>query len=125
MQQKFLVLGVPVFARMLPSGDMAVWHPFNSDVQAVIEPICRGRGYWQTTAKTLPNGPTTSVTHDDGLLPRRLSSGSVPSHFFDGHDSFRCPIVIEAKNLNISCGSAAVVTKSAERSLPEFHCYDG
>ncbi len=47
MQQKFLVLGVPVFTRKLPSGDMAVWHPFNSDVQAVIEPICRGRGYWQ------------------------------------------------------------------------------
>lgn len=47
MQQKFLVLGVPVLTRRLPSGDMAVWHPFNSDVQAVIEPICRGRGYWQ------------------------------------------------------------------------------
>lgn len=47
MQQKFLVLGVLVVARKLPSGDMAVWHPFNPDVQAVIEPICRGRGYWQ------------------------------------------------------------------------------
>lgn len=47
MQQKYLVLGVPVVARTLPSGDIAVWHPFNSDVQAVIEPICRGRGYWQ------------------------------------------------------------------------------
>lgn len=47
MQHKFLVLGVPVVARKLQSGDMAVWHPFNSDVQAVIEPICRGRGYWQ------------------------------------------------------------------------------
>lgn len=47
MQQKFLVLGVLVVTRKLPSGDMAVWHPFNSHVQAVIEPICRGRGYWQ------------------------------------------------------------------------------
>ncbi len=47
MQKKFLILGVPVFTRKLPSGDMAVWHPFNADVKAVVEPICRGRGYWQ------------------------------------------------------------------------------
>lgn len=47
MQQKFLVKGVPVYTRRLPSGDVAVWHPFNVEVQAVVEPICRGRGYWQ------------------------------------------------------------------------------
>ena len=42
MQQNFLVLGIPVYTRRLPSGDMTVWHPFNADIQAVIEPICRG-----------------------------------------------------------------------------------
>lgn len=47
MQHKFTIKGVPVYARNLPSGDMAVWHPFNNAVQAVVEPICRGRGYWQ------------------------------------------------------------------------------
>jgi len=47
MQQNFLVLGIPVYTRRLPSGDMTVWHPFNADIQAVIEPICRGRGYWR------------------------------------------------------------------------------
>jgi len=47
MQQKFLVQGVPVFTRRLPSGDLAVWHPFNAEVQAIVEPLCRGRGYWQ------------------------------------------------------------------------------
>lgn len=47
MQQKYLVRGVPVFIRHLQSGDMAVWHPFNLETQAVVEPICRGRGYWK------------------------------------------------------------------------------
>lgn len=47
MQHKFLVLGVPVFARVLPSGDLAVWHPYNEVLRAHVEPICRGRGYWQ------------------------------------------------------------------------------
>jgi len=51
MQQKFIVLGVPVYTRRLPSGDMAVWHRFDAEVQAVIEPICRGRGYWQPDFK--------------------------------------------------------------------------
>jgi hypothetical protein len=47
MQYKFSVLSVPVFTRRLPSGDMAVWHPFNDAVREIIEPICRTRGYWQ------------------------------------------------------------------------------
>lgn len=47
MQHKFFVLGVPVFIRALPSGDLAVWHPFNEAVREIIEPICRTRGYWQ------------------------------------------------------------------------------
>lgn len=48
MPHKFLVLGVPVFTRCLPSGDMAVWHPYNSAVREVVEPICRDKGYWQS-----------------------------------------------------------------------------
>jgi hypothetical protein len=47
MPHKFHVLGVPVFTRSLPSGDMVVWHPYNSAVREVIEPICRERGYWR------------------------------------------------------------------------------
>lgn len=38
--------GVPVQLRRLPSGDWAVWHPLNESVRALVEPICRGLGYW-------------------------------------------------------------------------------
>jgi hypothetical protein len=48
MPHKFHVLGVPVFTRILPSGDIAVWHPYNSAIREVVEPICRERGYWQS-----------------------------------------------------------------------------
>lgn len=48
MPHKFHVLGVPVFTRSLPSGDMAVWHPYNEAIRNVVEPICRERGYWQS-----------------------------------------------------------------------------
>lgn len=51
MQHKFIILGVPVFARGLASGDLAVWHPFNDTARSVIEPICRSRGYWQPKYK--------------------------------------------------------------------------
>ncbi len=49
MQQKIVlhISGVPIFIRHLPSGDMAVWHPYNEAIRAVIEPICRENGYWQ------------------------------------------------------------------------------
>lgn len=47
MHQKYFIGGVPIFTRTLPSGDMTVWHPFNLGVQQIVEPICRGRGYWQ------------------------------------------------------------------------------
>lgn len=30
----------------LPSGDLKVWHPRSDRLRAVVEPICRGRGYW-------------------------------------------------------------------------------
>lgn len=72
MQQKFLVLGVPVFTRKLPSGDIAVWHPFNSDVKAVIEPICRGRGYWQPefTNWIVKAAHTESLLHELAAVGR-------------------------------------------------------
>lgn len=45
--QVYLIQGVLVYTRILPSGDMAVWHPYNQRVRAIVEPICRGCGYWQ------------------------------------------------------------------------------
>ena len=47
MPHKFLIQRVPVFTRRLPSGDMAVWHPFNEAIRAIVEPLCRDKGYWQ------------------------------------------------------------------------------
>jgi hypothetical protein len=41
------IFGVPVYARALPSGDLAIWHPFNDTVRGVVEPICRRHGYWR------------------------------------------------------------------------------
>lgn len=39
--------GIPVYLRSLPSGDLAVWHPCNEGVRALVEPICRNRGRWE------------------------------------------------------------------------------
>ncbi|AWI78872.1 hypothetical protein CEW87_05570 [Parazoarcus communis] len=39
--------GVPIHLRPLPSGDMAVWHPCNDPIRAIVEPICRNRGRWE------------------------------------------------------------------------------
>lgn len=36
-----------VETRVLPSGDIAVWHSVNSDLRDIVEPICRGRGHWK------------------------------------------------------------------------------
>lgn len=47
MQYSFHIGGVPVYGRSLPSGDLAVWHPFHPAAREIIEPICRGRGYWR------------------------------------------------------------------------------
>lgn len=47
MEKELLrILGAPVQLTPLPSGDIAIWHPVNEAVRVVVEPICRGRGYW-------------------------------------------------------------------------------
>ena len=51
MHQVYLIHGVPVHTRPLPSGDMAVWHPDNEGIRGIVEPICRGCGYWQAEFK--------------------------------------------------------------------------
>lgn len=49
MEKELLrILGAPVQLTPLRSGDVAIWHPVNEAVRAVVEPICRGRGYWDT-----------------------------------------------------------------------------
>ncbi len=74
MQQKFLVNGVPVFVRNLPSGDMAVWHPYNPEVQQIVEPICRGCGYWQPEYKNwvIKSNCVTRVLAALGIVGRTL-----------------------------------------------------
>lgn len=42
----FLVLGVVVRVRELPINNVAVFHPICEPVRELVEPICRGRGYW-------------------------------------------------------------------------------
>lgn len=43
----FHIYRVPIIIRQLPSGDFVVWHPFNEDIRLIVEPICRGHGYWR------------------------------------------------------------------------------
>lgn len=38
-----------VFSRRLLDGKMSISHDFNRDLQAIVEPICRGRGKWDKT----------------------------------------------------------------------------
>ena len=47
----FYVLGVPVYVRELPFNNISVFHPTNQAVREIIEPICRGRGYWSADYK--------------------------------------------------------------------------
>jgi len=49
MHYKFQIFGVPVFGRTLPSGDLAIWHPYNCRVQEIVEPICRNHGHWRSS----------------------------------------------------------------------------
>ncbi|MHA7685091.1 hypothetical protein [Cupriavidus sp. PET2-C1] len=42
----FSVLGVTVRARELPRNNIAIYHPICEPVRELIEPICRGRGFW-------------------------------------------------------------------------------
>lgn len=51
MHQVYLIQGVPVYTRIVPSGDMAVWHPYNEGIREIVEPVCRGSGYWQAEFK--------------------------------------------------------------------------
>jgi len=39
---------VPVQIRHLPSGDIAVWHPFNAEIAEIVSGFCRGYGYWDS-----------------------------------------------------------------------------
>lgn len=38
--------GVGIYAKPLPSGDVAVWHRPSDPVRAIVEPVCTGHGYW-------------------------------------------------------------------------------
>ena len=42
----FSILGVWVQVRELPANNVAVFHPICEPVRQLVEPICRGRGYW-------------------------------------------------------------------------------
>ena len=46
MSNVYIIAGVAVQTRSLQSGDMAVWHRLSDTVRNVVEPICRGKGYW-------------------------------------------------------------------------------
>ncbi|MGV3581662.1 MAG: hypothetical protein ACO1N8_05085 [Methylophilus sp.] len=42
----YYINNIPVYIRSLPSGDIAVWHPFNLELGKIIYGICVGNGYW-------------------------------------------------------------------------------
>jgi len=44
----FHINNVPIYIRDLPSGAISIWHPFNENLRDIIEPICRGHGYWDS-----------------------------------------------------------------------------
>jgi len=66
MPHKFLIQGVPVFTRSLPSGDMAVWHPYNEAIRKIVEPLCRDKGYWQSRY----NNWIVQACHTEAVIQR-------------------------------------------------------
>ncbi|KJK22605.1 hypothetical protein UB46_21045 [Burkholderiaceae bacterium 16] len=42
----FSVLGVTVRVRELPRNNIAIYHQICEPVRELVEPICRGRGFW-------------------------------------------------------------------------------
>lgn len=47
----YYINNIPVYIRSLPSGDIAVWHPYDIELGKVIYQICYGKGYWNTKYK--------------------------------------------------------------------------
>jgi hypothetical protein len=47
----YYINNIPVYIRDLPSGDIAVWHPYDIALGKVIYQICFGKGYWNTKYK--------------------------------------------------------------------------
>lgn len=41
--------GTTITVRTLPSGDIAIWHRPDENTRRLVEPICRGSGYWDST----------------------------------------------------------------------------
>ena len=42
----YYIQHISVQIRHLPSGDIAIWHPFNLFLADIIDSICRNRGRW-------------------------------------------------------------------------------
>ena len=40
------IMNVPIHVRKLPSGDIAIWHPYHKQTRSIGETICRNRGHW-------------------------------------------------------------------------------
>lgn len=51
IRHTFIIAGILVEARELQFGQLAVWHPISTSAQSVVEPLCRGRGYWNRRYK--------------------------------------------------------------------------
>ena len=47
----YYINNIPVYIRNLPSGDIAVWHPYDIELGKVIYKICFGKGYWKSKYK--------------------------------------------------------------------------
>lgn len=47
----YYINNIPVYIRNLPSGDIAVWHPYDIELGRVIYQICFGKGYWKSKYK--------------------------------------------------------------------------
>lgn len=44
--QNIYIDQILVQIRFLPSGDIAVWHPYHQELAELIDNLCRGRGRW-------------------------------------------------------------------------------
>lgn len=43
----YYINDIPIQIRYLPSGDIAIWHPFNIEIAEIISSFCRGYGHWE------------------------------------------------------------------------------
>lgn len=66
---------IPIYIRVLPSGCISIWHPYNQDLAKIIYSICQGRGYWNGRYKNWLVFETYAGTVIGSIKNRGVSNG--------------------------------------------------